>query len=102
MPTPKKPWDPRFKNADQERPRLDGLSRQQLVDEHMELFTAYLHALAKLQDSEKMPKHNAWAGETKRIRIRGNAMRDAIDTGELADREREKAAWDLDPMNAPD
>lgn len=107
MGTARKPWDPRFQNADQEIERIKGLTRAQIEMEHMEQFAACLNYRARLEDS-KMPenkagtKRNAWAMIIKRLRPLANAMRDAIEARDMVAGDRAVEAWDGDHLNAKD
>ena len=97
-----RPWDPRWRNAPQERQNAERWNRLTLINEHMDAYQALTNALGKQKTIEQKEPYRTWAKDIDRMRTRGGAMRDAIETGNMDDRFREKDAWDQDPANARD
>ena len=91
-----------FKNAGQEHANVERWSKRTLVDEHMNLWYAFKQSRAKKNAAQAGGKMLGWATAIREARRLANAMRDAIDTGDMAARMKARAEWLASPIDARD
>lgn len=82
-----------FNNAGQELANIGRWSKSVLVDEHVELWVAFKNSRAKKDAVQAEGDPLVWTATIRQARNLANAMRDAIDTGDMNDRLLARGEW---------
>lgn len=99
---PRRDFPPMFRNAGQEQANIERWDQLTLSREHMELWGAFVVMRSKKNAVQSTGERLVWSNTIKQARGLADAMRDAIDTGNMADRFAARDAWAADPIDARD
>lgn len=91
-----------FKNADQERANSERWNKSELISQHMKLWGAFKQSRAQKDAVQATGNPLKWTKLIRRARVLADAMRDAIDTGDLADCLEAVDNWAADQIDARD